>query len=283
MHTYRHAKPDPHPVLTSRDVAEPNEPIYSKADDNLDRVWWLGSYLLHNARSHDEIVVMVDVDKAIQMKRAGGHDATDGHSSAGNDMEEGKEEMDEVQELQESEAEEVVDDWHTHVSLNIAEEDTTDAQELSVGDGFFVALRNVDRPADGLDNNDGRMVCVDVWCAPLPSASFTLTRLTPPSNSSLQAIPPPLIDLATEGLVGNATVSACGDRFVVLDADGAVGLWSVNLSARSVTKVAQLPPIPGHRLKRRELALGNGPGGQSAVISVWCVQPSDGLALTALL
>ena len=97
---------------------------------------------------------------------------------------------------------------------------------------------------------------------------FKLTKL-----STARREPGPQVSLSEDDQLANdaKAISACGDRFAVLDAQGAVGLWSVDLGAGSVTKVGQLPPMKCRQHSTlSELALGIGTDGSSVVVSVWC-------------
>ena len=71
-------------------------------------------------------------------------------------------------------------------------------------------------------------------------------------------------------------ISACSDRFAVLDTEGAVSLYFVDLSNETVANVGQLPPMqcpsmPVNPISEREprFALGCGVDGRSIVLSVW--------------
>lgn len=245
-----------------RDLAEPNEPIYGRGDsDVLDNLYWLGPYLMHRVKTHGDIVVLIDVDKM----GAWYNNATESGTSEGEEPQ-------------------------TWVSLDPLGVNGTDgfAVQLSIGDGFFAALHGM---APDAPNSTG-MQYVDIWCAPQPSSHFELTKL------SVRQEPGPHIDLRREGLVGGVdlsqtvvnpdrqcewAISACGDRFAVLDAQGAVGLWTVDLGAGTVTKAGQLRPMncPGH-CTCPQLALGTGTDGSSVVISVWYAHRIRSLPAVAL-
>jgi hypothetical protein len=118
----------------------------------------------------------------------------------------------------------------TYVTLDPLGVHETDGfvAELSMGEGFFAALHGT---------MDSGMPFVDVWCAPQPTSNFDLTKL------SAHQGPGPLINLRQADPDYSAkAIRACGNRFAVLDAGGAVGLWSVDLEAGSVTKLASSHP-----------------------------------------
>ena len=47
------------PMHGLRDLAEPNEPIYSDRSGDMDEIWWLSSYLLHTDQIFDDVVAMI--------------------------------------------------------------------------------------------------------------------------------------------------------------------------------------------------------------------------------